>query len=58
MAAMKAAFNATSVPDEPVPEYNELLEEEVRAAQLSAVSTPLVIMGRQGAGYQGVRDTP
>lgn len=39
MAAMKAAFNASStVPDEPVPEYNELLEEEVREleAELAA----------------------
>ena len=34
MAAMKAAFNATTSPDEPVPEYNELLEEEVRRVGL------------------------
>lgn len=30
MAAIRAAANATATaPDEPVPEYNELLEEEV-----------------------------
>ena len=36
---MKAAANATEkVPDEPVPEYNELLQEEARPEALSRLT--------------------